>query len=108
LADLRALAAMDKQGSRYTMAGGASIYPFAWSILLAAREEGLAGVITTMPIRREDDVKALLHVPNEFAIAAVLGLGRPVHQPRRLTRNPVDAFTTVDAFDGAAYSPRVS
>jgi len=108
LADLRALAAMDKQGSRYTMAGGASIYPFAWSILLAAREEELAGVITTMPIRREDDVKALLHVPNEFAIAAVLALGRPVHQPRRLTRNPVDAFTTVDFFDGAAYSPRVS
>jgi nitroreductase len=104
LADLRALAAVDKHGARYTMAGGASIYPFAWSVLLAAREEGLAGVITTMPIRREDEVKALLHVPDEFALAAVLALGRPVHQPRRLTRNPVDAFTTVDRFDGAAFT----
>jgi nitroreductase len=104
LADLRALAAMDKAGTRYTMAGGASIYPFAWSVLLAAREEGLAGVITTMPIRREDEVKALLRVPDEFVLAAVLALGRPVHQPRRLTRNAVDQFTTVDHFDGLPFT----
>ena len=65
LADLRALAAVDKGFSRYTMAGGASIYPFAWNLLLAARAEGLAGVITTMPIRREPEVKTLLRVPDE-------------------------------------------
>jgi nitroreductase len=104
LADLRVLAAMDKRGTRYTMAGGASIYPFAWSVLLAAREEGLAGVITTMPIVREDEVKALLHVPDEFVLAAVLALGRPVRQPRRLTRNAVDEFTTVDRFDGPPFT----
>src|SRR3954464_3993016 len=34
LADLRALAAVDRDFGRYTMAGGASFYPFAWSILL--------------------------------------------------------------------------
>src|SRR3954452_21288509 len=103
LADLRALAAMDKALPRYTLAGGASIYPFAWSILLAAREEGLAGVITTMPIPREDEVKALFAVPDEFVVAAVLALGKPVHQPRRLTRNPVESFTTVDRFDGTPF-----
>ncbi|MDQ1519849.1 MAG: hypothetical protein QOI55_922 [Actinomycetota bacterium] len=100
LADLRVLAAMDKELPRYTMAGGASIYPFAWSILLAARVEGLAGVITTMPIRREPEVKALLDVPDELAVAAVIALGRPVHQPRRLTRKPVESFATVDRFTG--------
>jgi nitroreductase len=105
LADLRALAAMDKALPRYTLAGGASIYPFAWSILLAAREEGLAGVITTMPIPREDEVKALFAVPDEFVVAAVLALGKPVHQPRRLTRNPVESFTTVDRFDGTPFGP---
>ncbi|MFI5041743.1 MAG: nitroreductase family protein, partial [Acidimicrobiales bacterium] len=31
LADLRALAAVDKGFERYTFVGGASIYPFAWS-----------------------------------------------------------------------------
>jgi nitroreductase len=103
LADLRALAAMDKALPRYSIAGGASIYPFAWSILLAAREEGLAGVITTMPVRHEPDVKALLDVPDEFALAGVIALGRPVHQPRRLTRNSVESFTTVDRFSGDAF-----
>src|SRR5205085_2218533 len=47
LADLRALAAIDRDLPRYTLAGGASIYPFAWNLLLAARAEGLGGVITT-------------------------------------------------------------
>jgi nitroreductase len=105
LADLRALAAMDKALPRYTLAGGASIYPFAWSILLAAREEGLAGVITTMPIPREDEVKALFGVPDEFVVAAVLALGKPVRQPRRLARNAVESFANVDRFDGAPFRP---
>jgi nitroreductase len=104
LADLRALAAVDRDfaGQRYTFAGGASVYPFAWNVLLAARAEGLGGVITTMPIRREQEVKEVLAVPDEFAVAGLIALGRPVHQFRRLTRNPVAAFTTVDRFDGPA------
>jgi nitroreductase len=60
LADLRALAAVDRDLGRYTLAGGASIYPFVWSLLLAARDEGLGGVVTTMVIRREAEVKELL------------------------------------------------
>src|SRR5437660_8814397 len=60
LADLRDLAAVDRDLPRYTFAGGASVYPFAWNVLLAARAVGLGGVITTMAIKREDEVKALL------------------------------------------------
>jgi len=104
LADLGALAAVDRDHDRYTMAGGASIYPFAWNLLLAARAEGLGGVMTTMLIRREAEVKALLGAPDELAVAAVLALGHPVHQPTRLTRDPVEAFTTVDRVDGPAFS----
>ncbi|HVF32907.1 MAG TPA: nitroreductase family protein [Acidimicrobiales bacterium] len=100
LADLRLLAAVDRDLDRYSFIGGASVYPFAWSILLAARAEGLGGVITTMPVFREADVKALLHVPDEFAVAALLALGRPVHQPTKLRRKPVPEFTTTDRFDG--------
>jgi nitroreductase len=100
LADLRRLAAVDRDLDRYTLVGGASIYPFAWSILLAARAEGLAGVMTTMATWREDDVRRLLGIPDEFAVAGVLALGRPVHQPTRLRREPVPSFATVDRFDG--------
>jgi nitroreductase len=100
LADLRALAAVDRDLDRYTFVGGASIYPFAWSILLAARAEGLAGVMTTMATRHEDDVRALLGVPDHLAVAAVVALGWPVHQPTRLRRRAVSDFATVDRFDG--------
>jgi len=103
LADLRDLAAVDRDLPRYTFAGGASVYPFAWNLLLAARAEGLGGVITTMPIAREAEVKALLDAPDELAVAALIVLGRPVHQPRKLTRAPVSSFTTVDRVTGAAF-----
>ncbi|MCW2573963.1 MAG: dehydrogenase [Frankiales bacterium] len=104
LADLRALAAVDRGFDRYTLAGGASIYPFAWNLLLAARAEGLGGVMTTMPIRREPEVKALLDVPAELVIAGLIVLGRPVHQPTKLTRRTVEDFTTVDRFTGPAFT----
>ena len=103
-ADLRALSAVDRDHARYTFAGGASIYPFAWNVLLAARAEGLGGVVTTMPIRREEDVKALLGAPAELALAAVLALGYPREAPpTRLRRAPVASFTTVDRVDGPAF-----
>jgi nitroreductase len=98
--DLGALAAVDRDQDRYSFAGGASVYPFAWNVLLAAREEGLGGVMTTMNIREEAAVKELLGAAEPDALAAVLALGYPVRQPRRLTRAPVESFTTVDSLDG--------
>jgi nitroreductase len=101
-ADLSKLAAVDRDGSRYQFAGAASIYPFVWSILLAARDEGLGGVITTMAIREEPRVNALLGAAEPLALAGMVALGHPVHQPRRLSRAPVASFTTVDSVGGPA------
>jgi nitroreductase len=100
LADLARLATVDRDAGHYTMVGGASIYPFAWSILLAARSEDLAGVMTTMLVRQEDAVKELLGIPDTVALAGVLALGHPVRRPTRLRRDPVGSFATVDRFDG--------
>lgn len=100
LADLRRLAAVDRDLGRYTFVGGASIYPFVWSIILAARAEGLGGVITTMPVFREPEMRALLRIPDDHAVAATVVLGRPERRHTRLRREPVDAFTTVDSYDG--------
>jgi nitroreductase len=103
LADLRALAAVDRDLDRYTFVGGASVYPFAWSILLAARTLGLAGVMTTVAVRHEDEVRTLLGVPDDVAVAAVLALGHPAHRPpTKLRRTPVSRFATLDRFDGPA------
>ena len=102
LADLRALAAVDRDLDRYTMVGGASIYPFAWSILLAAHGAGLGGVMTTMLVRSEDEARELFGVPPEWAMAATLALGYPAggKRPTRLRRTPVEGFTTLGRFDG--------
>lgn len=105
LADLRRLAAVDRDLDRTGLAGGASVYPFVWSLVLAARAEGLGGVITTMVVPREDEVRNLLGVPSEYAVAAVVALGRPARRPTRLRRLPVDAFATVDRFDGPPVAP---
>jgi nitroreductase len=102
LADLAALAAVDRDLPRYTLAGGASIYPFVWSLLLAARTEGLGGVMTTMPVRREHDVRALFGIPDTVAVASLVVLGRPLAAPRRLKRAAVSTFAWVDRYHGDA------
>ena len=102
-ADLSMLAAIDRDADRYTFAAGASVYPFAWNVLLAAREEGLGGVITTIAIREEAQVKTILGASDPLALAAIIALGYPVRQPRRLRREPVSSFVTVDSIDGPVF-----
>jgi nitroreductase len=103
--DLDALASTDQDLDRVGLVSGASVYPLVWSMLLAARAEGFGGVITTMATPQESDVRALLGVPDEYALAAVVPLGRPVHQPTRLRRQAVDEFVTWERFDGDPLSP---
>ena len=98
--DLERLVATDRDLGRYTMVAGASIYPFMWNILLAARSEGLGGVITTMHARVESEVRELLRVPDNLALCGVMMLGHPVHQPTKLRRQPVGTFATLDRCDG--------
>jgi len=104
-ADLRLLAAVDRDLDRYSIVGGASVYPFVWNLLLAARAEGLGGVMTTMPIVREPELKAILGVPDTHAMAATVVLGHPLRRPTKLRRQPVAEFAVVDDFDGEPFSP---
>ncbi len=98
--DLRAVAALDKELDRVGIVGGASVYPLVWNILLAARNEGFGGTITTMAIAEEPALKELLGVPEPFAVAAVVPLGKPVKQLTRLTRAAVDELTHLEHWDG--------
>ena len=103
LVDLGALAAVDRDLDRYTFAGAASVYPFAWNILLAARDHDLGGVITTMAIRREAEALELLGAPPGHALAALVALGHPTRTFTKLTRAPVESFTRIDRMDGPAF-----
>jgi len=98
--DLRAVAALDKELDRVGVVAGASVYPLVWNILLAARNEGFGGTITTMAIAEEPALKRLLGIPDPFAVAAVVPLGKPVRQLRRLSRNSVSEMTHRDHWSG--------
>lgn len=102
--DLGVVASFDKDLDRVGVISGASIYPFVWNVLLAARNAGLGGVLTTYLAGQEAAVQALLGVPAHHAIAAMVPLGHPTKQLTRLTRKPVESFATVDRFDGPAFT----
>jgi nitroreductase len=98
--DLRAVAALDKELDRVGIVGGASVYPLVWNILLAARNEGFGGTITTMAVAEEPALKRLLGIPEPYAVAAVVPLGKPVTQLKRLKRVAVDELTHLEHWDG--------
>jgi nitroreductase len=102
--ELARLAVIDNGLDRQSIIGGASVYPFAHNVLLAARDAGLGGVMTTVLAREEPAVKELLGIPDGYALAALLALGHPAKVLTKLRRAAVEEFTTVDRFDGRAFS----
>jgi nitroreductase len=101
--DLAVVAAVDQNLDRVGIASGASVYPLIWNILLAARNEGYGGTITTMAVTAEEEVRRLLGIPELHAVAAVVPLGKPVRQLNKLRRRPIAEFITRDRFDGPAF-----
>ena len=102
--NLEVVAAIDQDLDRIGVISGASIYPFVWNILLAARNEGYGGTITTMVVAEEPQVRDLLGVPESYAVAAVLPLGKPQRQVTKLKRESVSALATHERFDGEPFS----
>jgi len=99
--DLSVVASFDSELPRIGVISGASIYPFVWNILLAARNEGYGGTLTTFVGGREEEVKALVGAPSQYAFAAMIPLGKPVKQLTRLSRKPVSDIAVNERFDGA-------
>src|SRR6478752_5943585 len=102
--DLAVVAAFDQELDRIGVVSGASVYPFVWNILLAARNEGYGGVLTTAAVAEEPRAKELLGIPENYAIAAVLPLGKPVRQITKLTRKPVAEIASRERFDGDPFT----
>jgi nitroreductase len=103
--DLKVVASMDSELARVGVISGASIYPFAWNILLAARHEGYGGTITTLAASQEPALQALLGLPAHVAVAAVMPLGRPVKAISKLRRKPVEEFAALERWGGTPLGP---
>ncbi|GAA3436003.1 nitroreductase family protein [Kutzneria kofuensis] len=103
VAELGVLAAVDNGLDRQGLIAGASVYPFCHNLLLAARNEGLGGVLTSVLARQEPAVKELLGIPDGFGLAGLLAIGHPRKVVTKLRRATVEEFTVVDRFDGPVF-----
>ncbi|HTQ33971.1 MAG TPA: nitroreductase family protein [Stellaceae bacterium] len=80
---------------------GASIYPAVQNILLACRALGLGTVLTTNHLRCENELKALLGIPDEVATFALMPIGWPLQNFGPLTRKPVREVAFADRWGDA-------
>jgi len=101
LVNLELVASMDSELDRVGVISGASIYPFVWNVLMAARQLGFGGSITTLPIAQEPFIKDMFHIPSNFAVCALVPMGRPKKQLTKLSRRPVEEITALETFSGA-------
>jgi nitroreductase len=93
------LAVTDESLPRTSIVGGASVYPFAQNLLLALRNEGLGASMTTLLVPAEREVRELLAIPDDVALAAHIGVGhRADPWPKSLARRPVEEFAFAERF----------
>ena len=97
------LLACIEHGGSTNLTTGSSIYPAVQNILLAARGLGLASALTTFHKQYEDEVKALLGIPDNVETAALLPIGYPAEGARYgpTRRKPMYEVTHWDSWNGA-------
>jgi len=101
--DLSTISAVDSGLDRLSISTGASVYPFAHNVLLAARDRGYGGHLTSVLSRQEPALRTLLHIPPTQVLATMLPLGRPTREITKLRRLAVEEFTTRETADGPAF-----
>jgi len=93
------LVVTDSELPRESIVGGASIYPFVQNLLLALRGEELGAALTTLLVPAEAEVKQLLQMPDDVALAAHIGTGhRADPWPKQLARKPVEEFAFAERY----------
>jgi nitroreductase len=60
-----------------------SIFPAVQNFLLAAQDRGLGATPTTMALRRLDELRAVLELPDDVWPCAVIPVGRPRKPPAK-------------------------
>jgi nitroreductase len=96
LHDPREVFVTDGNLGRTSVVGGASLYPAVQNLLLAARAEGLGGVLTTLISSVEPQVREVLSVPEPWGVYAMVPLGYPMGKHGPLRRAPLSHMVKYD------------
>lgn len=94
--DPREVYVTDGNLGRTPVVGGASLYPAVQNLLLAARAEGLGGVLTTLISASEVKVRELLEIPEPWGVYAMVPLGHPMGKHGSLRRAPLSQMVKYD------------
>ena len=94
--DPREVFVTDGNLGRTPVVGGASLYPAVQNLLLAARAEGLGGVLTTLISASEVKVRELLEIPEPWGVYAMVPLGHPMGKHGPLRRAPLSHMVKYD------------
>lgn len=81
---------------------GASIYPACQNLLLAARAIGLGGVLTGLQGLVENELRTVLGIPDQVALAATITLGHPAGGHGPVRRRPLRELVYEDRWEGPA------
>ncbi len=81
---------------------GASVFPACQNLLLAARELGYGGVMTTWHLPGVEELKQIVGLPDDVVIPAVIPLGKPVGHHGPVRRRPLPELIYDDAWGNEA------
>ena len=75
---------------------GASLFPAVQNFLLAARAQGLGAAITLWHMSCDDALRALIGIPDDWVVAALVTAGWPEGRHRMVRRKPLSEVAVVD------------
>ncbi|GAA4915811.1 nitroreductase [Actinomycetospora succinea] len=102
-AEIDGLHPTDLELDRFSVVGGASIYPTVQNFCLALRDQGVGSAVTTLLCHHEPQVRELLELPDGVITAAHVAIGYPAKGfPRKLTRSAVEEIVSAETY-GAPY-----
>lgn len=98
---LRPLVHYDDEVAYVARIRGSSIFPAVQNIILACRGLGLGTTITTNHLRCEDEVRALLGLPDDVDTFAMMPIGWPMDAFGPVSRKPLAAVVHGDRWGNA-------
>ena len=78
-----------------------SIFPAIQNLMLAARSRGLGTTLTTLHVLRDDDVRAILGIPDPFHTVAMIPVGYPRGRFGSPRRGPASQVTHWNRWGGS-------
>ena len=81
----------------YRSAG--SVWPGVQNLLLTARAQGLGAAPTTLALRDQEAVRAVLNLPETFAALCLIPVGYPLGNFGPVVRRPVSEVMRFDRWD---------